>query len=106
MEILLKSKGLWKYAKIALLDPTNDQEKFSIDGKKDEAVGVNTTYISQEIHFHLSVINWPHQFWKKLNSLFDRINESHFMQLEKELISLDPHSFDIRKDCLEHVKEL
>jgi hypothetical protein len=28
------------------------------------------------------------------------------MELEKELISLDPHSFDIIEDYLAHVKEL
>jgi hypothetical protein len=41
-----------------------------------------------------------------MKSLFDRINESHAMQLEKELISLDPHSFDIIEDYLVCVKEL
>jgi hypothetical protein len=49
METLLKSKGLWKYIKVAIPDPTNAPTKFTIDGKKYEAVGVITTYISREI---------------------------------------------------------
>jgi hypothetical protein len=72
----------------------DDQVKFVVDGKKDEVVGVITTYILWEIRFHMNGINYPHQFWKKLKLLFDKVNKSHIMQLEKELISLDPHSFD------------
>jgi hypothetical protein len=49
METLLKSKGLWKYMKTVIPDPTDDQEKFVVDGKKDEVVGVIMTYISWEI---------------------------------------------------------
>jgi hypothetical protein len=92
--------------KIVIPDPTDDHEKFIVDGKKDEVVGVIMTYISWEIWFHLSGIDFPHQVWKKLKSLFDRVDESHVMQLEKELISLDPHSFDRIEDYLAHVKEL
>ena len=46
MEMLLKIKGLWKYMKVMILDPSDDQEKFVINGNKDEVVGVITTYIS------------------------------------------------------------
>ena len=34
METLLKIKGLWKYMKIAILDPMDDQVKFITNGKK------------------------------------------------------------------------
>jgi hypothetical protein len=87
-------------------DPTNNQENFFVDGKKDEVVGVITTYILREIQFHLSGINFPHQVWKNLKSLFDQVDESHIMQLEKELISLSPHSFEIIEDYLTRVKEI
>jgi hypothetical protein len=46
METQLKRKGLWQYMKIVILDPTNDQAKFNVNGKKDEVVGVIMTYIS------------------------------------------------------------
>jgi hypothetical protein len=35
METLLNSKGSWKYTKVVILDPKDDQEKFIVDGKKD-----------------------------------------------------------------------
>ena len=60
MEALLKTKGLWKYMKTTILYPSHDQVKFVIDEKKDEAIGVVTTYISQDIHFHRSGINCLH----------------------------------------------
>jgi hypothetical protein len=49
METLLKSKGLWHYTKVMIPDPTDTHEKFVVDGKKYEAMGVITTYILQEI---------------------------------------------------------
>jgi hypothetical protein len=93
MEVLLKSKGLWKYKKTVIPDPIVDWENFDVDGNKDEVVGVIMTYILREIHFHISGIKFPHKVWNKLKSLFDRVDEIHVMQLEKEFISLDPHSF-------------
>jgi hypothetical protein len=42
----------------------------------------------------------------KLKSLFNIVDESHIMQLEKELITLDPHYFDKIEDYLARVKEL
>jgi hypothetical protein len=62
MKALLKRKGLWKYMKVIILDPIDNQTKFIVDGKKDEVVGVITTYILWEIHFHLNGIECPHQF--------------------------------------------
>jgi hypothetical protein len=46
METMLKHKGVWKYMKIVIPDPTDDQEKFVVDGKMNEDVGFITTYIS------------------------------------------------------------
>ena len=76
METSLKSKGLWQYKKAAILDQSNALAKFVINRKKDEVVGVITTYISQEIQFHTSGIDCPHDVWKKLKSLSDKVNKS------------------------------
>jgi hypothetical protein len=57
METLLKTKGLWQYTKTVILDPTNDHEKFVVDGKKDEAMRVIKIYISWKINFHISGID-------------------------------------------------
>lgn len=67
----------------------DDHENFFINGKNDEVVSVMTTYISREIHFHISGLDCPNEVWKKLKKLLDMVDERQVMQLEKELISLD-----------------
>jgi len=64
------------------------------------------SYISREIHFHTSVITCLHAVWKMLKTLLDKIDESQAMHIEKELISMDPHSFERIEDYLTHMKEL
>ena len=44
-ETLFKSKGLWKFTKTSISDPMDINAMFSINPKKDEVVGVITTYI-------------------------------------------------------------
>ena len=52
METLMKIKWIWKYTKTTISDLSNEQLKFIINGKKDEAIEVITTYISWETWFH------------------------------------------------------
>ena len=106
MDTCLKCKGLQKYTKTTILDLTEDHERFFIDGKKYEVVGVITTYISWEIRFHTSGIDFSHSVWNKLNSIFDKIDKSQVMQTEKELISLDLNSFENIEDYMDRVKEM
>jgi hypothetical protein len=60
-------------------NPTNAQEKFIVDGKKFEAMGVIMTYISWGIQFHLSEVNFLHQVLKNMKSLYDRVKERNIM---------------------------
>jgi hypothetical protein len=52
MEMLLKSRALWQFTRAMVPDPKDYYNKFIINGKKDEAIGVINTYISREIRFH------------------------------------------------------
>ena len=104
METLLKRKGLWHFMKTSIVDLMDVDAKFSIDVKKDEVVGVIMTYISREIHFHTSVINYPHAVWTKLNTFFNKINDREVMHTEKYFISLELLSFDRIEDYLAHIK--
>ena len=79
METLLKIDGLWKYTKVIIPYLTDDQKKFVINEKKDKVVGIITTHISREIHFHTSEIHFPHVFWTKMKSLFDKFNRIQVM---------------------------
>ena len=48
---------------------------FVVDWKKDEVIGVITTHILREIHFHTNDINCPHLILKKQKNLFDKLEE-------------------------------
>jgi hypothetical protein len=43
METLLKSKELFQYTKVEIIDPRDTQTNFVLDRKKDEVVGVIMT---------------------------------------------------------------
>jgi hypothetical protein len=43
-----------------------NMSKFMVSGTKDEVVGVVTTYITREICFHISGIDYLNVIWKKL----------------------------------------
>ena len=78
----------------------------TIEVKKDEVVGVFTTYIVREIHFHTSGIDCPHAIWAKLKTLFNKINELEVIQIQKGLTSLKPLSFELIKDYMACIKEI
>ena len=87
-------------------DPIDADANFAIHVKKDEAVGVIMTYISMDIDIHTSGIDYPHVIWTKLKTLFNKITEGEVLHIEKELISLEPLSFDQIEDYLARIKEL
>jgi len=64
---------------MVILDLTDAAAKFVIEEKKEEVVGVIMTYILREIHFHISRINCPHDFWINLKGMFDKVNEIQVM---------------------------
>ena len=106
MYMFLKCKCLWKHTMDVIPDPYNASTIFFIGKNKDEDVGVIVTHILQEIQFHTSGIECPHEIWKKMKSLFNKVEGSLVMQREKELISLDPHSFERIEDYLACINEL
>ena len=80
--------------KDSIFDMTSVDAKYIIDVKKDEAIGVIKTWISREIYFEKSGIDYPHAIWNKLKTVFNKVNAIQVMYIEKELISLEHLSFD------------
>ena len=101
----MKSKGLWHFTKNSIAYLMDVDAKFSIDVKKDEVVGIITTYILREICFHTSGIDNPHIILTKLKIFFNKKN-GELMRIEKELISVEPLSFDQIKDYMDYFKEI
>jgi hypothetical protein len=61
MKTLLKSKYLWKFTNNVVSNPKDDQQKFIIDGKKDEDAVFRIAYIFKDIFFNTSGIEIPSQ---------------------------------------------
>jgi len=76
MKTLLNIKALYHFTKTMVPNSKDDQQKILIDGKKDEVVVVIMAYISREIYFHTSSINYLNVVWKKMKTLFDKTHEN------------------------------
>jgi len=92
--------------KTVILDPKDDQVIFFIVGENNKDVGVIMTYNSRDIFFHTSVFNCPHFVYNKMKFLFDKVDGIQVMHIKKELIFLDPHSFERIQNYLARIKEL
>ena len=69
-------------------------EKAKWHNRSDEAYGSNFLSISIDLLFHLDGLTIPNQVWIKLESLFGVQDELRTHQLEIELFSMSPSSFD------------
>ena len=94
MEILLRGKGIYR---VTMENEPNTNvilEKIKLHNMRDEAYGLLCLSISRELLFHLDALKSPNEVWEKLEELFGKIGEMRGHQLENELISLSPSSFE------------
>ena len=81
-------------------------EKAKWHNRLDEAYGLLCLYISPDILFHLYGFTTPNQVWTKLESLFRVKDVLRAHQLENELFSLSPSSFNSIEGFLTKLKSL
>ena len=60
----------------------------------DEAYGLLCLSISRDLLFHLDGLTSPNEVWEKLADIFGKTDEMRGHQIENELISLSPTSFE------------
>ena len=60
----------------------------------DEAYGLLCLSISRDLLFHIDGLTSPNEVWEKLADIFGKIDEMRGHQIENELISLSPTSFE------------
>ena len=75
-------------------EPNSMVEKAKWHNQLDEAYGLLCLSISPDLLFHLDSLTTPNQVWTKLESLFGVQDELRAHQLEIELFSMSPRSFD------------
>ena len=94
IDILLPSKGLYRVSMDLENEPNSVIEKAKWHNRLDEAYVSICLFNSLDIIFHLDGFTTPNQVWTKLESLFGVQDELRAHQLEIELFSMSPSSFD------------
>ena len=62
--------------------------------KRDEAYGILCLSITRDLLFHLDGLTSPNEVWENLVDIFGNMDEMNGHQIENELISLSPNSFE------------
>ena len=95
MVIQLSSKGLYMVTMGTEVEPNSTLENSKYFNRLNEAFGLLCLRISRELLFHVNSLTTPNEVWKKLESLFGKIDDLRGNQLENEPIGLSPMHFDI-----------
>ena len=104
--ILLCSKGFYRVSMALENEPNSILEEDKWNNRLDEAYGFIFLSIYPNILFHLDGLTTPNQVWTKLESLFGVQDEIRVHQLENELFSLSPSSFESIKGFFTKFKSL
>ena len=87
-------------------EPNVATEKIKWHNRRDEAYGLLCLSISRDLLFHIDGLTSPNEVWEKLNNLFGKTDEMRGHQIENELISLSPNSFESLQLCFSKFKAL
>ena len=94
MEILLRVKCLYRVTMEIEVDPNVAVEKIKWHNRRDEAYGLLCLSISRDLLVHVNELRSPNEVWENIIDIFGNIYEMRGHQIENELISLSPNSFE------------
>ena len=94
MEILLRSKGLYKVTMETEVEPNAAAEKIKWRNKRDKAYGLLFLSISRDLPFHIDRLTSPNEVWENIEELFGKTDEMRGHQIENDMISLSLSSFE------------
>ena len=90
----MRLKGLYRVTIATEADPNAAVEKIKWHNRRDEAYGLLCLSISRDVLFHLDGLTSPSEVWENLVDIFGKTDEMIGNQIENELISLSPNSFE------------
>ena len=90
----MRVKGIYRVTMATEADPNVAIEKIKWHNRRDEAYGLLCLSVSRDLLFHLDGLTSPNEVWEKLVELFVKTDEMRGHQIENELISLSPNSFE------------
>ena len=90
----MRVKGLYRVTMATEADPNAAAEKIKWHNRRDEVYGLLCLSISRDLLFHLDGLTSSNEVWEKLVEIFGKPDEMKGHQIENELISLSPSSFE------------
>ena len=70
------------------------EEKIKWHNRRDDVYVLLCLIISRDLLFHLDGLTSPNEVWENLVEIFGKTDEMRGHQIENELISLSPSSFE------------
>ena len=90
----MRVKGLYRVSMATEVDPNAVVKKFKWRNRRDEAYGLLCLSISRDLIFHLDGLRSPNEMWENIEDIFGNIDEMRGHEIENELISFSPTSFE------------
>ena len=94
MEILLRVKVLYRVTMENKAKSNAAAEKIKWHNRRDEAYGLLCLSISRDLIFHINGLTSPNEVWEKIEEIFGNTDEMRGHQIENDMISLSPSSFE------------
>ena len=90
----MREKCLYRVTMVVEAYPNVATDKIKWHNRRDEAYGLLCLTISKDLLFHIDGLTSPNEVWEKLVDIFSKTDEMRGHQIENELISLSPNSFE------------
>ena len=90
----MREKGLHRVTMETKANPNATIDKIKWHNRRDEAYGLLCLSISRDLLVNLDGLTLPNEVWEKLVEIFGNIDEMRGHQIENELTSLCPNSFE------------
>ena len=87
-------KDIYRVAMETEAEPNATTKEIKWYNRRDEVYGLLCLNISKDLISHLDVLASPNEVWEKLQTLFGKRDKMMGHQMEKEMVSLSPSSFE------------
>ena len=91
---MLREKGIYRVTMDTEADPNVAAKKIKWHNRRDEAYVLLCLSISRDLLFHLDGLTSSNEVWENITDLFGKTDKMTGNQIENELISLSPNSFE------------
>ena len=90
----MREKGIYRVTMETKVDTNATTEKIKWNNRRDEAYGILCLSISRDLLFHIDGLTSPNEVSENIVEIFSKTDEMRGNQIDNELISLSPSSFE------------